>query len=681
MALDQLGTALGTAVLHFLWQGSLIAVLASALLRMPSGATPGRRHLISYSALLLCLLCFLGTWAWGLQAPTGARMPLGSPEAEVVLGRGARTSWPLVAAWLWATGAAVMLLRFTLAWRTTRRLRGMGTFAVDELWQRTFDSLRIELGIRRGVRLLGSSLAQVPMVVGSLSPVVLVPACALTGLAPDQVRALLAHELAHVRRLDPVWNFIQALIEILLFFHPAIWWLSRQVRIEREYCCDDASIQLTGDPRVLAEALAAMETLRFQQPLASQILASQGGSLMNRILRILGAGSGQSSPSSAGWQLPAGLLAGGVLAVCATAAGTSAEGSERLQAVVVQKKAAVSEKQQTRPGIDELKAELAAKVKAGSMTQAEADRHLKGYMVRMEKAKAPQAGQRFQEALRKYEAALAAGELTPEEAKEKIEGLRMRIAKSKDAAQQTESPEATIERITKAVESGEITPAEGRAKLEAVRAGMAKAQAEREQKLAGVKARIDAAIQRGDITPAQGEARMKAFEQSLLEQSSREKSGPSEYEAAKARIQAAVASGKMTREEADRYMAGIEARAEKAKVQQASGRVEIAIERIKAAAEAGEISEEDAKLRIQQMKARVQAGKDKQAAGSTQQDAARREIREAVSKGKLTRQEAGEKLRQLEEAVQEKKVQEQRAQRTKKAAGQKSKVRREDGGQ
>ena len=90
----------------------------------------------------------------------------------------------------------------------------------------------------------------------------LLPMSALAGLSPLQVEAILAHELAHIRRHDYLVNLLQTLLETLLFYHPAVWWLSRQIRIEREHCCDDLAVSLCGDPVVYARALADLEELR-----------------------------------------------------------------------------------------------------------------------------------------------------------------------------------------------------------------------------------------------------------------------------------------------------------------------------------------------------------------------------------------------------------------------------------
>src|SRR5204862_7224915 len=126
-------------------------------------------------------------------------------------------------------------------------------------------------------RLRESAGVPVPAVLGGVRPVVLLPASAVTGLTPLQLDALLAHELAHVRRYDYLVNVLQSVIETLLFYHPAVWWVSRRVRDEREHCCDDLAVTVCGDAHAYATALLDMERLRGVAP--AWAMAAAGGSL------------------------------------------------------------------------------------------------------------------------------------------------------------------------------------------------------------------------------------------------------------------------------------------------------------------------------------------------------------------------------------------------------------------
>ena len=121
------------------------------------------------------------------------------------------------------------------------------------------------------------------MVIGWLRPVVLVPTAALAGLPPAQLEALLAHELAHVRRHDYLVNLLQAVVETLLFYHPAVWWVSRQVRAEREHCCDDIAVSVC-DRVDYVSALSALAAIAAPPRLA---LAATDGRLVSRVRRLL----------------------------------------------------------------------------------------------------------------------------------------------------------------------------------------------------------------------------------------------------------------------------------------------------------------------------------------------------------------------------------------------------------
>ncbi len=147
------------------------------------------------------------------------------------------------------------------------------------------DRLKERMGIRRAVTLLESARVEVPMVSGWLRPSILVPVAALSGLTAPQLEAILAHELAHIRRHDYLVNLLQCLVEVLLFHHPATWWITRVVRCEREHCCDDMAVSASRDRLTYAQALAAMEGLRT--PAFSISPAANGGNLLARVRRIL----------------------------------------------------------------------------------------------------------------------------------------------------------------------------------------------------------------------------------------------------------------------------------------------------------------------------------------------------------------------------------------------------------
>ncbi len=156
---------------------------------------------------------------------------------------------------------------------------------LSEAWQTRVDEIKARLGIRGEVQIFGSVRVDVPMVVGFFKPVVLVPMSALTSLPRSYLEAILAHELAHVLRHDYLVNILQSVVEIALFYHPAVHWVSRRIRVERENACDDIALTIVGDKLLYARALTELEASRAHP--SELALASNGGSLMLRIKRLI----------------------------------------------------------------------------------------------------------------------------------------------------------------------------------------------------------------------------------------------------------------------------------------------------------------------------------------------------------------------------------------------------------
>ncbi len=199
----------------------------------------------------------------------------------------------------WVVGVLFFSTRLAGGWLYVVRLRRHSAHKAAEPVVRTADRLCQRLGIRRAVTLLESALVSVPSAVGLLRPVILLPASTLMGLTPEQLESLLAHELAHIRRHDYLVNALQCVIEALLFYHPAVWWLSGRIRTERENCCDDLAVQVVGNRLLYARALADMADLgQRQRQLA---LTAGGGNLAGRIRRLLGAASDAPARHSAWW--------------------------------------------------------------------------------------------------------------------------------------------------------------------------------------------------------------------------------------------------------------------------------------------------------------------------------------------------------------------------------------------
>jgi beta-lactamase regulating signal transducer with metallopeptidase domain/protein involved in polysaccharide export with SLBB domain len=291
---------IGEILLHSLWQGCAVALLLRLALRLLPDA-PQPRYLAACLAMALLvalpaltpLVVGAAPKAIGSASPAGASTqapPNQFPPPLAPTMSAAQPTQPmpalrhaLVLAWL--IGVAVFSLYHTAGWLYLRRLRHRSTRPPAGDWESRLRRLAEQMSVRRPILLLESALVRVPAVIGWLRPIIFVPVGALTGLPPRQLDALLLHELAHVRRHDYLVNLAQVVIETALFYHPATWWISRQIRQEREMCCDDAAVARCGDRLLYAQSLAAMAGLRAAPP--AYALAADGGNLSARIRRIL----------------------------------------------------------------------------------------------------------------------------------------------------------------------------------------------------------------------------------------------------------------------------------------------------------------------------------------------------------------------------------------------------------
>ena len=206
----------------------------------------------------------------------------------------------------WFAGVAACSVRLAAGWISAARLRSSHNRPPSAEWQHALQRLIERMRVGRPVRLLVSDRVESLSVIGWLRPVILAPLGLLTGLTPDHVEALLAHELAHVRRHDYLVNLLQGIAESLLFYHPAVWWLSGQIRAEREHCCDDLAVAASGDVLTYARALAELESARPAHFKAA--LAANDGSLVRRIRRLIDPAAHAPSRPGAAWVLSVLLL-------------------------------------------------------------------------------------------------------------------------------------------------------------------------------------------------------------------------------------------------------------------------------------------------------------------------------------------------------------------------------------
>jgi beta-lactamase regulating signal transducer with metallopeptidase domain len=303
--------SLGWTLVHFCWQAAAIALvywLSDAVL---SKARSQTRYVLALATLLLMLSSALATLTYeetrSYSGPSFSPGAFSSP-AMATIGPGISIEIaPLTALnpiratahlsrllpWLdfaWLLGVACLSTRTIGGWRLIQRLRRSALVEAPEDVRVSLAWLCKRLGIARHVSLRISEHIPGPLAMGIVRSLIILPASALMALNPEQLEAVLAHELAHVRRADYLWNLVQTMIETLFFFHPAVWWLGRRLREQRELCCDDVAVQSCADPLIYATALLRLEERRTQQPgLAMALDGHRSWSgLRDRIARILG---------------------------------------------------------------------------------------------------------------------------------------------------------------------------------------------------------------------------------------------------------------------------------------------------------------------------------------------------------------------------------------------------------
>ena len=308
--------ALASALLHFVWQGAVLALLLAMWFRQV-GPRSNARYVAGVVTLAAMLAAPVATFTWiatrqgvrSIEVAPEARTtpapvagatdttlrevepePVTPTAASALLGRiaPAAEAGMLV---IWFAGVAALSLRLLGGWVVARRLATQAVRPASAELRTLATQIAGRLALDRAVSVLESSRVRVPVIVGWLKPVVLFPAATLSSLSPSQIEAILAHELAHIRRHDYLVNLLQSAVETLLFYHPAVWWASRHVRAEREHCCDDVAVEVC-DRLVYVSALSDLARMTTAHGTA---LAATDGSLVRRVRRLLGADAGASA--------------------------------------------------------------------------------------------------------------------------------------------------------------------------------------------------------------------------------------------------------------------------------------------------------------------------------------------------------------------------------------------------
>jgi beta-lactamase regulating signal transducer with metallopeptidase domain len=290
---------LGWTLLHFVWQGAAVAALLSLAFAFTRRAAV--RYALSVAALLLMLALPFATLLVLQQpavhiseVPEATDRPVHSATLGPITRHASAATkaepeqQPETMLWLvrlWMAGVVLFSLRSAGGFVLVQRLRKIANIPASGELLRLCMAVKEQMGIERAVRFCRSAVLQVPAVVGGIRPIVLLPISALTGLSDSQIAAIVAHELAHIQRLDYFVNLFQVFAETVLFYHPAVWWVNKRIRVERENCCDDTAIAVCGNRVDYVRALTHLEKLRITPQFT---MAANGSPLKARVRRLLG---------------------------------------------------------------------------------------------------------------------------------------------------------------------------------------------------------------------------------------------------------------------------------------------------------------------------------------------------------------------------------------------------------
>lgn len=298
--------SLSLTLLHFLWQGLLVATVLKSALLIIDKSKSRLRYALSSIAMLANLLIAVTTFLFiypsktVLVANNTVTIPLTSLVNELTQQNLLTTyqellpsilaySLPYIAL-LWLISITILASKLLIEIHNVNHLPKQAHLIPNTELLNRFNALAKQINLTRTPKLLISLKVDVPMAIGWLKPVVLLPASMVTGLNSAQLEMLLLHELAHIRRYDYLVNFLQTLVELLFFFHPSVAWVAKQMRNEREYCSDDIAVQHCGDPIAYAHTLADTASLcaqRHTHTIPSMAMAASGGDLKERVLRLV----------------------------------------------------------------------------------------------------------------------------------------------------------------------------------------------------------------------------------------------------------------------------------------------------------------------------------------------------------------------------------------------------------
>lgn len=306
---ENLLNALGTMLFHSLWMGVMLAIIAGAIMFATRKASAKLRYNLLTGCLFLFVFAISLTFYLELSHQATNTNAKQTTEVAIHLANSSQSQFiaaiqfdlfanlnKVLSIWnsyayqivlLWFLIICGKSVQLFVGFSSIYRLRNNQTYAAGKTWDEHLDLLSRKLGLNQNVRMLQSGIVKVPLVVGHLKPLILIPLGLLNGLSTVEVEAILAHELAHVKRRDYLVNLLQSAIEIVFFFNPAVLWVSQLIKTEREHCCDDLAIACVNDRKNYVKALIFCQEFKQRAPAYAMGINGKNGSLLHRASRML----------------------------------------------------------------------------------------------------------------------------------------------------------------------------------------------------------------------------------------------------------------------------------------------------------------------------------------------------------------------------------------------------------
>ena len=302
--LNKLITAFSWMLIHSLWQGLLLAIIAGFALVIAKKASAAYRYnlalILFISFIITCGSTFVYEWT-SATAPTTLTPLVGNIAVNAsALFFNAHSVKQLVNSFtgyfsanapfiilIWFMVFLFKSVRMISCMAYNQRIKNYQVYQPSKYWVDKVNSYAKKLNIGKAVKILQSGYIKVPVVVGHLRPVILIPAGLLAGLPPEQVEAILLHEIAHIKRNDYFVNFLQNIAEAVFFFNPGLLWISSVLREERENCCDDVAVEHTNNRVEFVQALISFKEHELYGAAYSTAFPGKKNYLMRRVVRLL----------------------------------------------------------------------------------------------------------------------------------------------------------------------------------------------------------------------------------------------------------------------------------------------------------------------------------------------------------------------------------------------------------